>query len=207
MEPANTSSSPAGRRHIAAPRPPPSPTRSAAHAQRGRRGGAFRQRSGAGLYVCIERGATVWDPRDAPQLSAVRRRRRSPPPGARDGPEAALRVLRQHHVVAAQRRPATKHEALHGRTGRWGITVPGGVQSRGDAALRDVGSGRGAVGWGWTWGSQGSFQYKGMAAEHTEVAGVTEASVQVPSVCCGQCLAVPGHQDSRRERLSPFHWV
>jgi len=32
-----------------------------------------------------------------------------------------------------------------------GITVPGGVQNRGDVALRDVVSGHGGVGWGWTW--------------------------------------------------------
>ena len=30
-------------------------------------------------------------------------------------------------------------------------------QSRGDVALRDVGSGPGGVGWGWTWGSERSF--------------------------------------------------
>ena len=30
-------------------------------------------------------------------------------------------------------------------------------QNRGDVALRDVGSGHGGVGWGWTWGSQRSF--------------------------------------------------
>ena len=34
----------------------------------------------------------------------------------------------------------------------WGVTIPGGVQNRGDVALRDVGSGHGGVGWGWTWG-------------------------------------------------------
>ena len=47
-------------------------------------------------------------------------------------------------------------EAPHSCTGRWGITVPGGVQSCGDVALRDVGSGHGGVGRGWTWGSEGS---------------------------------------------------
>jgi len=30
-------------------------------------------------------------------------------------------------------------------------------QSRGDVALRDVVSGHGGVGWGWTWGCQWSF--------------------------------------------------
>ena len=30
-------------------------------------------------------------------------------------------------------------------------------QNRGDVALRDVGSGHGGVGWGWTWGSWRSF--------------------------------------------------
>ena len=30
-------------------------------------------------------------------------------------------------------------------------------QSRGDVALRDVGSGHGGVGWGWAWGSLRSF--------------------------------------------------
>ena len=30
-------------------------------------------------------------------------------------------------------------------------------QNHGDVALRDVGSGHGGVGWGWTWGSERSF--------------------------------------------------
>jgi len=33
------------------------------------------------------------------------------------------------------------------------VSIPGGVQSRGDVALRDVGSGHSRVSWGWTWGS------------------------------------------------------
>ena len=37
-----------------------------------------------------------------------------------------------------------------------GVTVHGGVQNRGDVALRDVGSGYGGVGWGWSWGSERS---------------------------------------------------
>jgi len=40
-------------------------------------------------------------------------------------------------------------EALHGCSEMWGITVPGGVQRRGDVALRDVGSGHGGVGCWW----------------------------------------------------------
>ncbi len=34
--------------------------------------------------------------------------------------------------------------------GGGGVTIPGGVQGTGDVALRDVGSGHGGVGWGWT---------------------------------------------------------
>ena len=30
-------------------------------------------------------------------------------------------------------------------------------KDHGDVALRDVGSGHGGVGWGWTWGSERSF--------------------------------------------------
>ena len=45
----------------------------------------------------------------------------------------------------------------HSCPGSGGVTVPGVSQSRGDVALRDVGSGHGGVGWGWTWGSERSF--------------------------------------------------
>ena len=38
----------------------------------------------------------------------------------------------------------------HSCVGSGGVTVYGGVQC-GDVALRDVGSGHGGVGWGWTW--------------------------------------------------------
>jgi len=31
-------------------------------------------------------------------------------------------------------------------------------RNRGDVALRDVGSGHGEVGWGWTWGLRALFQ-------------------------------------------------
>ena len=41
--------------------------------------------------------------------------------------------------------------------GGGGIAVPGGVQSCGDVALREVGSGHGGVGRGWIWGSEGAF--------------------------------------------------
>ena len=41
--------------------------------------------------------------------------------------------------------------------GGGGVTVHGGVKECGDVALRDVGSGHGGVGWGWTGRSQRSF--------------------------------------------------
>ena len=41
----------------------------------------------------------------------------------------------------------------HSCPGSGGVTVLGVFHNRGDVALRDVGSGHGGVGWGWTWGS------------------------------------------------------
>ena len=44
--------------------------------------------------------------------------------------------------------------AAQGMVGSLSLEV---FQSRGDVALRDVVSGHGGVGWGWTWGCQWSF--------------------------------------------------
>ena len=44
--------------------------------------------------------------------------------------------------------------AAHGGGGSPSLEV---FQNRGDVALRDVGSGHGGVGWGWTWWFERSF--------------------------------------------------
>ena len=41
--------------------------------------------------------------------------------------------------------------------GGGGVPIPGGDKNCRDVALRDAGSEHGGVGWGWTWGSLGSF--------------------------------------------------
>ena len=51
-----------------------------------------------------------------------------------------------------------------------GVPIPGGVQSHGDVALRNVVSGHSGVGWDWTWGSEGSFP--------------TSTSLMTPHVSC-----------------------
>jgi len=68
-----------------------------------------------------------------------------------DGMETASSCIRLDIRECFSSERAVRHCTT--AQGGGAVTVPGGVQSCGDVALRN----EGMVGWGWTWGSEGPF--------------------------------------------------